>query len=444
MPEIAGDVFIGQGMRIVSQMNVRYEGVLASVDATNRTVTLQRVRCYGTEDRPAELKVLPIQEIFDEITFKVCSIKEMFTMPSLDEKKTFVLNSDPAVVSIETKKLWQPYNNRNKKFNQGNWHDRKDHQERKYTPAKTNWSNGPAKPQFYAYHNKFYSGQSWNKAGAGKDEPKTLPGSAFMPFRRPEPFKPREYVKDYLPKLFKEAFATPAKQESALSLSSLAREVCAKPAASSSDTDSGISVTPDDKLVKEEDRAYQHASLASATGKKFEPNGYKKAPYGRPFGFAPTNNFSHRPTYGKPRVGPHQFHARPGQHQHKFPQKVPKFNSDYDFETANKKFEEIAIGDLKDQKDDKPEVVQKSADVKPVHEDVEQKKVFYEKKGFFDDISSDDKDRRSGKDVRPDWQTQRKTDSETFGPGVHAVVNRHAGHNKIVQLRHQRAQVAAQ
>lgn len=68
-------------------------------------------------------------------------------------------------------------------------------------------------------------------------------------------------------------------------------------------------------------------------------------------GFAPTNNFSHRPTYGKPRVGPHQFHARPGQHQHKFPQKVPKFNSDYDFETANKKFEEIAIGDLKDKKD---------------------------------------------------------------------------------------------
>lgn len=152
MPEIAGDVFIGQGMRIMSQMNVRYEGVLASVDAKNRTVTLQKgnyhliglkfqhgvlVRCYGTEDRPAELKIHTVLEIFEEITFKVCNVKEMFTMPSLDEKKTYMLSSDPAIVSIEAKKLWQPHNN-----NKVNWHERKEHQERKYTHAKSNWGNG--------------------------------------------------------------------------------------------------------------------------------------------------------------------------------------------------------------------------------------------------------------------------------------------------------------
>ena len=100
-----------------------------------------------------------------------------------------------------------------------------------------------------------------------------------MPFRRPQPFKPREYIKDYLPKLFKEAFVTPAKQESPLSLSSLARDVCAKPAASSSDTDSGISTTGDDKLVKE------------GREKKVDPNVNKKAPYGRPFGTKLTGTF---------------------------------------------------------------------------------------------------------------------------------------------------------
>ena len=45
---------------------------------------------------------------------------------------------------------------------------------------------------------------------------------------------------------------------------------------------------------------------------------------------------------------------------------------------------------------DKPEVVPESKSAKPAAEDVEQKTVFYEKKGFFDDISSDDKDRRLG------------------------------------------------
>ncbi|KAH7718873.1 Protein CAR-1 [Aphelenchoides avenae] len=211
-------------------------------------------------------------------------------------------------------------------------------------------------------------------------------------------------------------------------------------------------------MMKGNGRGFANPCYVDPTGKALEQNGYKAAPLGHAFGYAPKTDYVKSQGYGKPRFGSEQFDARPGQHQNKFPQKAAKFNADYDFETANRMFAEIVIGDPKDIKNgmgprrsnnhelsslDKSEGAPKAKDVQLPDEDVKQNKVFYKKSAFFDDISSDDKDRRSGKDVRPDWHIQRKTDGETFGPGTHEVISRHARHNNDTHQRHARADGAA-
>ncbi|KAH7660479.1 Rap55 protein, partial [Aphelenchoides avenae] len=135
MSESPGNVYLGQHMSIVSEMLVRYEGFLSAVDGNNHTVTLNRVRCFGTEDRPVELKIDPIQMTYAEITFSASSIREMHLMPMLDETKTSVLSADPAVMSIDAKKLCPPYDINNNKFDQTIGH------ERKHMPMKDNWRN---------------------------------------------------------------------------------------------------------------------------------------------------------------------------------------------------------------------------------------------------------------------------------------------------------------
>jgi hypothetical protein len=45
--------FIGAYISLLSVLNVRYEGVLYTIDTKASTVALQNVRCFGTENRPA-------------------------------------------------------------------------------------------------------------------------------------------------------------------------------------------------------------------------------------------------------------------------------------------------------------------------------------------------------------------------------------------------------
>lgn len=96
------------------------------------------VRCFGTEDRTASISVFPVQETFDQIEFSADNIAEIYAMPTLDEKKSYVLSTDPAVVSIEAKKHFSFQHN---KYNQGKWHEHKEPLDRKYG-ADRKWQNG--------------------------------------------------------------------------------------------------------------------------------------------------------------------------------------------------------------------------------------------------------------------------------------------------------------
>lgn len=108
-----------------------------------------------------------------------------------------------------------------------------------------------------------------------------------------------------------------------------------------------------------------------------------------------------------------------------------KFENDYDFEQANSKFEELRsqLSKLKVGDDAKPEQLnteqldkQKDDSGNETgageHEQEEDDLVCYDKaKSFFDNISCEAIERAKGKQQRTDWRQERKLNTETFGVG---------------------------
>lgn len=116
-----------------------------------------------------------------------------------------------------------------------------------------------------------------------------------------------------------------------------------------------------------------------------------------------------------------------------------KFENDYDFEQANNKFEELRsqLSKLKVGEEVKPEqITTETLDKKDdsgnetgagEHEQEEEEVICYDKaKSFFDTISCEAVERAKGKQQRTDWRQERKLNTETFGVGS----TRRGGYNR--------------
>jgi protein LSM14 len=66
---------------LISKKNIRYEGILYSINETNSTLALQNVKSYGTEGRdetdPATAFVAPQEGIHAYLLFRGCDIKDL-------------------------------------------------------------------------------------------------------------------------------------------------------------------------------------------------------------------------------------------------------------------------------------------------------------------------------------------------------------------------------
>lgn len=115
-------------------------------------------------------------------------------------------------------------------------------------------------------------------------------------------------------------------------------------------------------------------------------------------------------------------------YQNRKPRNTLKFENDFDFEQANSQFEEVKSKLASVKIDDS--IVKVNGDVEAKKEDSgnevsgeendpdnEDKPIFYDKvKSFFDQISYEAIERSKGHTQRLDWKTERKINSETFGP----------------------------
>ncbi|XP_034389004.1 protein LSM14 homolog B-B-like [Cyclopterus lumpus] len=91
-----GTPYIGSKISLISKAQMRYEGILSSVDTDRSTVALAKVKSYGTEDRYSERPAPPKDETYEYIIFRGSDIKDITV--SEPPKPHHGLPRDPAIV----------------------------------------------------------------------------------------------------------------------------------------------------------------------------------------------------------------------------------------------------------------------------------------------------------------------------------------------------------
>jgi len=94
MAQQQGVPYIGSHISLVTNSELRYEGILASVDTAESTVTLKDVHMKGTENRGINY-VPPSPEIYGFVSFNGKDIKDLTVMETAITPK-----HDPAIVAL--------------------------------------------------------------------------------------------------------------------------------------------------------------------------------------------------------------------------------------------------------------------------------------------------------------------------------------------------------
>jgi protein LSM14 len=62
---------------LISKKNIRYEGILHSIDTKESTVALANVRSFGTEDRKVDTYIPPASDVYEYILFQATDIQHL-------------------------------------------------------------------------------------------------------------------------------------------------------------------------------------------------------------------------------------------------------------------------------------------------------------------------------------------------------------------------------
>ncbi|CAJ0578144.1 unnamed protein product, partial [Mesorhabditis spiculigera] len=97
-----GTPYIGSKINLISKFDIRYEGILYTVDTADSTIALSKVRSFGTEDRQTENPVAARDNVYECIIFKASDIKDLIVCETPAPPTAHGLDFDPAIVSVKS------------------------------------------------------------------------------------------------------------------------------------------------------------------------------------------------------------------------------------------------------------------------------------------------------------------------------------------------------
>ncbi|XP_042233950.1 protein LSM14 homolog B-like isoform X4 [Homarus americanus] len=395
--------FLGSKISLISKSEIRYEGILYTIDAQESIIALAKVRSFGTEDRPTEMPVPARDEVYEYIIFRgtdikkieVCDTPKQPTLPG-------GLHNDPAIVQHSAPAVPSSF------------------QAAPFSRQSLGPIGGGLGLSYSAY------GQSMTQQG--------IPGAGGFPMGSTS--QP-SMLSDIL---VGSRSSTPTTRKSPVS-------------------DAGVQVSPPPtreekkKSPPQQQRQAQQESRPQRNGNQGGQNRrsnqqqtqqqmVQQQAQQQNQQQQPQQNHSQQQQYHNNQY--YQYHQQQyqgrggglnrgrgsrrasgqrgrgqifnqGSRQRQF-QDRQLFEKDYDFEQANEEFEELRnqlaktkITENGDKKDD-------SGHETAGGDDVDDQSTFYDKsKSFFDSISCEAIERSKGKSQRPDWRLERKINVETFG-----------------------------
>lgn len=100
--------YIGALISLISKSDIRYQGLLASINPEQATIALEKVRSWGTEGRilaqgrPQE-EIPPSDHVYDYIMFRAADVKDLKIddpNPPKEQAAPQPALNDPAILNV--------------------------------------------------------------------------------------------------------------------------------------------------------------------------------------------------------------------------------------------------------------------------------------------------------------------------------------------------------